>query len=352
MKTVIYTKLEEKFLDEWQSLWESSPDSNYVNSPSWLLAVLESFKYKSYVVIAMYENDRLTAVAALVKERMYGVDFYTVPPGDFVCGIPFLADIQEKGVVEALTENLLKIGNIFLDNVPEQLVDGLKENNAGVDSVPYGLNFYMIFNKDDKGQVVIRNREKRMRKVKNIEEKFQLQSFGGESLEALEVAFRIDDQSRKRVRQYSTFSDESSKQFYKSLAKHFKKNFLINILYYEGSPIAYEMGFIVGTTYFGNQLSFIEEYGDYAPGKVIIVKLIESLGTRNIERLDFGSGDDHLKRSFTNESRPLYKVIIAKNILIRNYIKTIYLWKDKLFNQIRKNVKVYSTYRMMKKWLV
>lgn len=349
METIIYTKLEQKFMQEWQNLWDNSSFANYVNGPQWFLSVIESFQYRNFIIIALYENGKLLAVAALVKEKKYGINCYTVAPGDFACGIPFLIDIQNKKLIKVLTENLLKAGNIVLNNIPEQFVATLKENTAQIDSTADNLNFYMNLDRDEKGQVVIANRKKLLYRSRSIQEKFMLRSFDGENNEALDLAFNIDIKSRKHSRGYNTFSDNKIKDFYRSLAKHYGKNFLIHVLYFEEKPIAYRIGFHVGDTYFGSQTAFLNEYRQYWPGQVLFVKVVDSLVSKNIKKYDFGSGDNYFKRSITNTSRPLYAIIISQNFFIRNFIQIIYRGKNALFNQLRQHVRIYLIYRSIKK---
>src|SRR3989344_5730682 len=352
MKTIIYKKIESKLLQDWVYLWENSPYANYVNSPYWFLSVMENFKYKDYVIICVYKSNHLAALVALIKEKKYCVDFYTVPPGDFVCGTPFLVDPKDAKIMRVLVKKLLETGNIFIDNVPEDIIACLKKNTSEIDFASYSLNYYMSLHKDETGQVFIRNKKKLMRRAHDIEEKLKLKSFNGENPDILKIAFAIDQESRKKTRGYNAFSCEDTKGFYGSLAKHFKKNLLINILYNGNKPIAYEMGFVVGSTFFCSQISSLKEYDRYSLGRVLLIKLFEDLVTKNVNTIDFGSGDDHVKKSFTKEYRALYKVIISKKIVIRNYLKITYQCKNIMFNYLQHHMTAYSLYRNIKTLLI
>ncbi len=349
MQATIYTSLEPKLLSEWSSLWKKSSVANFINSPHWFLSVLDAFHYTDFVIIAIKREEELVAIAGLIKEKRYGVNFYTTPPGDFVCGTPFLFDSEDHEAVQLLTENILEIGHVFLDNVPETLVVSLKTHTSSLAVTPYSINLYLDFQKDEKGKVIIPKRKRLMREAKSVEEKFNLTSFTGENPEIFETCFQIDAKSRKFSRGYNAFSDDQTQVFYQSLAKYFKKYLLINILSFEEKPIVYEMGFLIGKTYFGSQIAFDENFRDYAPGKVLEVKLIEYLSTIDVTRIDYGSGDNYIKRTLTSEFNQLYKVVITKNVFIRIYIKVIYQLRDYIFNALQKHVRVYSVYRSIRK---
>ena len=158
MKAVIYKKINNNVISEWRSLWEKSPDANYTNSPEWFLSVIESFKYKKYVIIALYEKEKLISIGALVKEKQYGVEFYTIAPGDFVCGTPFLLDLENKTAIEMLTKKLLELGNIFLNNVPQTFLTALKQQTSYINATYQAANIYLPVKKNDQGNVLISKR--------------------------------------------------------------------------------------------------------------------------------------------------------------------------------------------------
>src|SRR5690606_12247254 len=115
--------------------------------------------------------------------------------------------------------------------------------------------------------------------IRGIEEQFRMVSFDGTDAKGLELVFAIDKESSKEKKGYSVFKDRSIKNFYKKLSKQLGDTFLVNVLYYKDKPIAYYIGFIMKGTYYWSQNAYILEYGQYSPGKVLLVKLIDFLGT-------------------------------------------------------------------------
>jgi CelD/BcsL family acetyltransferase involved in cellulose biosynthesis len=349
MKTRIYRTIDKEVIKDWQKLWEKSPYANYTNSPQWFLSVLESFEYSDYVIIALYEKENLVVAGALVKEKKYGIDVYTVAPGDFVSGFPFLMKSKDKKLFTAIRKQLIALGNVYFTNVPEDSVLVLHKNKSDMRVTPQAANFVFSLDKDHNGNMYIAKRKKLMRSVKGIEEKFEVKSYDGTSSKALATTFSLDKNSRKQSRGYSPFVSLQIKNFYKILAKHFKENMRINILYFKNMPIAYEIGFIAGKTYFGNQIAFKYKYKQYVPGKVLIVKLLEQHTKEGIEKMDFGSGDNHIKRAFTKNYNQFYQVVVSANKFVRIYIPFLFQVKNELYNRLQEHLTIYFAYRSMRK---
>jgi len=347
MKTIIYKNLESKMMFDWLTLWENSSNANFVNSPMWIKSVLDNFIYSDYTIIAVYEKKQLCAIAWFIKTKKYGISFHTIVPGDFVYDTPFLFASNDSSLRHELFQAIGKLKSVFIDNVSRELVNEMKKYITDVVDSPSNINLYINLDRKLPKDKVINNRNKLMKKVRKIEDLFFIKSYDKHSTEALETVFNIDNKSRKNSRGYNTFSNTIIKDFYTSLSKNFNKNFSINILYFENKPIAYRMGFIINGTYFGSQIAFIEEYAHFYPGKVLLVKFIEEKS--NFDKVDFGSGDNSFKRSVSNGSRPLSKIIISTNIITRNYIRGIYFAKNLVFNQLTKHVKIYTAYRYIKK---
>lgn len=345
IQVVINKLLTDQLYEDWLSLWNNSQEANYVNSPYWFLSVIETFKYKDYVVVAIYEDKQLAGVLTLIKQKKYGVDFYTVLPGDFVCGLPFLLSQQKQNLVKSLLETLLGIGNIFMDNIPEQFANHLEEMTPHMDRIYQDFNYFLTFEKDINGQIVIKDRKKLMHRAKQVEKKFTLRSYTGNESQILDTVFEIDSKSRKKTRGYNVFSSNVMRRFYRTLAKRFGEYFSVHILYFENIPVAFRVGFVVNNIFFASQIAFSDKYRAYSPGNVLLVKFIEEFGIGKIKKVDFGSGNNEFKRTVSNGFRLLNKVVISKNVFIRNYIKIIYFSKDKVFKQMEKHLWVYSMYR-------
>ncbi len=347
MKAVIYKTLDQKVLHEWTALWEKSSEANYTNAPQWFSSVLETFDYKEYAIVSLYENNELLGIAALVKEKKYGIPVYTVAPTDFICGIPFLIDPTDRKAMLFLGKTLQQLGTIFLNNVPEDFSITLKETaNARVKAST--INYYITLTKDEKGAVLVKKKKRLLRRSEEIENSLQLRAFTGVNNEALRTVTDIDSKSNKQAYGYNAFSNPKTVAFYQSLAEQFKTRFTTYIYYHEDKPIAYQLGITVEKTFFCNQIAFLKEYEMYSIGRSLLIRLIEQLGIKGIKIVDFGSGEDHVKRSLTKEYQSLSTVIIAENKKISTYLTTVGVIKNTLYTYLHTNKTMYSLFRKVK----
>lgn len=352
MKTILYTKLDDKIQKDWQTLWEKSTFANFTNSLYWFLSVLESFNYPDYVLIALYEHDRLLCIIPLIKDKKYLKSIYAVMPADFVFGNPFLLDLTNHTLVKNVIAKLLALGTVTMNNIPKEFIDCIVPTTKQYTASIQAKNYTLSIIKDGNGLVEIHSRNKLVKEIRGIENKFVLQTFDGTEPKGLNVAFSIDNQSRKQNRGYNTFADKQIQAFYVSLGKHFKENMLTHILYFENKPIAYELGFSVGKTYYCSQKAYLVEYQQYSPGKVLKVKVIDYLGSNNFSIMDFGSGDDHIKRTIADKEQDFYHVIISNSVMTRYYLNGVESLRNTLFYQINKHKQIYSVYKKIKKSVV
>lgn len=349
MKTLIYKELNERLLGDWKALWHRANYANYVNSPQWFLSVVETFQPKSYVIIATYDKAKLVAIGALVKEKRYGIGVYTTAPSDFVCGLPFLVDIQNRRILNSFAGGIGKVGSIVLDNVAKRDAEAVERAVKNTALTPFSLNFYLEFQNSSSGEVLISNRKKLMHQVRSIEKEFVLKDFSGGETGILKKVFELDSRSRKHKRGYDVFSDKKIMNFFKLLAEKYKEVLKVNILYFRSEPIAYEMGYLISNTYFGNQMAFVDDFSRFSPGKVLIAKLMDSLNTKGVRKFDLGSGDSRLKRSLAKDYSQLYKVVISDNLILRMYINNVYRYRNKTYSLLQRNMTIYSIYRKLRK---
>lgn len=348
MQSTHYAQLTDEVYSAWEKLWNASPYANYTNTPYWFKTVIEQFDYKKYAIIAVYRKNALVAVGGLVRLKKYGLSIYTVAPNDFVCGLPFLFDPTDQTVVKALHNQLLTLGTVFLDNVPETFVAAFKKVSSEMDVYPFSVNYSFPLKRNKKGIVDFQYRKKFFYRIKHEPEKFTLKTCTCKNRTCIDKAFAIDAVSSKRMYGYNCFSTRFIKSFYKKLAKNFKDAIRLDILYFEDKPIAYEIGFIAAETYYENQSAFMAAYQKYAPGNVITAMMLDALAADGIKKADFGSGDTHKKRLITQEKEVLYKVTISKNPVIRFNFHNLSRAKSSLYEKMEKNRKVYALYRKVK----
>lgn len=351
MKSIAYHQLTKQFLLEWQTLWEQSSFATYANAPFWLQAVLRNFTFTEYLVIALYRNKKLVCVAPLEKEKLFGISCYTAAPNDFVCGMPFLLDPSDTEVLYTLVQELTALGVVVLDNLPSEFLHNLKQGTPNLAATLQTKNYFLTLAKDSNDNVVVPLREKLLRRAKRYEEVLCLKSFDGTDQKGLELAFAIDENSSKRTHGYPTFPTRQIMTFYQTLAMLFGTHFMSNILFFKDEPIAFEIGFSIGSTYTGSQIGFHKDYAFLSPGKVLAVRLLESFSKRPIEKIDFGSGDSELKQKLTKEYTELFHTVITKHFFVREYILLLFRAKEFGYTMLKKHKNIYMLYRWVKKAL-
>lgn len=352
MKTKIYTYIDQDLIKLWEKLWETSPIANYTNGPQWFLSVLETFNYKEYALIALFEKEELVGIVALFKGKQFGVPVYAPLPSDYICGIPLLVNTSKNKHIKELLNAMQTLGTCYFDNIPEDFMNLVIKNSSTATTTEAAVNHFLFFSYDADRKLIFPNRKKLLRNIRHNPESFTLNTFDGTQKKGLEIVFHIDKQSRKQGRGYSTFANEKIRKFYILLTQHFGKYLKINILYFGKTPIAYELGFHIGTTYYGTQIAFIGEYRQYAPGKVLSVKLLEYLSSLNIKKFDFGSGDSHLKRMLTDQNQKLYQIVLSQQYTTRIYLKAVKETKASLYETMQKHMYLYKVYRNMVKIII
>ena len=81
------------------------------------------------------------------------------------------------------------------------------------------------------------------------------------------------------------------------------KNWLkAHILFVDDEPIAFQVGFQYGSTYFADQIGFDPSWKRYRVGTVLLLKVIEELcADRSIDKFDFGFGDADYKQLYCDK---------------------------------------------------
>lgn len=346
MKTVIHTEKTKELMSSWQDLWENSPERNYFNGPAWFKSVFDTYHPSEIKILTIVSNHKLLAITSLFKIKKYGFTVYTMIPEDFVCGSPILFDPNYPEANRLLLETVLSLGTTVINNLQEITLKNLKRNSSSLKAVQKSVNYFLNFD----NKVAISNstehRWKKMRKIYKLRDKFELDIGYGLS-DQLEIAFKIDYETRKQRRGYATFNHHEYVTLYRNLASNLGNSLETHLLYYEGNIIAYEIGYRIYDTYYGSQLAFIEKYGELTPGKVIAILLVEHLLATGAKTLDFSSGDNYVKRMFTKTRHDLFDVVISNNFFKSSILITIMRLHEGMYNTLSKHRKLYSFYKAL-----
>lgn len=347
MKAILFAQLDKQLVAEWGQLWDQSPHANYANGPQWFTAALETFKYKNFVIVALYKNDQLVAVCPLVKEKRFGISVYGTIAKDFVCGITFLvSNLTDKQVVKELITQLAKLG-VVLDNIPEETTILFKKYDSQITYSRQSWNAVIPLIQGKDGGIELRKKHALLKRANKIADKLTFTSYAGLNSQIFKEVLLIDKNSKRRQKGISAFSNKATRNFYKSLGQNLQKQLFVNIMYYDKQPIVYEIGFLVNGVYYGSQLASRKSFDKYSILRVFLIHLFEYLLKQNVTTLDFGSGDNHVKRTFTKEFQPLNTIFISRKQLTNKYLQTIYNTRNRVFSAVEGH-KIYSIYRNLK----
>ncbi len=88
------------------------------------------------------------------------------------------------------------------------------------------------------------------------------------------------------------------------------------LLFLDGTPVTYVLGFQYRDVYHYSDIGFDEEYARFSPGSVLLFKLVEDLiENTGLEWVNFGIGDSEYKRQFANDQVPDDSLIILRGTL-------------------------------------
>lgn len=347
-KVIIHNTIEQDIIQKWEELWRNNIDANFSNSPFWFLSIIATFKYKDYKIIGIENNGKLEVITGLIKTNVYGIATYSLLPNDFICGIPFLIDFAQSETIELFISTLKKIGTVIINNVPSTFCKELLKYDNEITTVYLTANPILNFETDSKGEVIIPKKKRMLRESKKYQNHLQFKSFSGDDLEHFKTVFELDRKSPKFQNGYNAFSDISIQKFYKNLAKNFGEYFRINFLYFDETPIVYELGFLINETYYGSQIAHDQQFQYLAPGKVMETELIKYLFEQKVKKINYGSGDNFIKKTLANSYKDLDKLIITNDRKISLYLSLLFKSRDGLFQMINKNKMIYALYRKFK----
>lgn len=349
MRIITYNLLDRKIIDDWNSLWNSSPNATPFNSPGWAISAIKVLKPKGQKVVAIYKDDNLVAVICLIKDRIYGIETYVEPMRCFAHRSGILADFEDMETIKALCSGLNGLGNVVLSHLSDRQIKKISrfcEFNILETTVSPCLHL----NKDQTGELILKGKGKILRKAKKEEKHLSVKYCKKDLYKALESAFEIDDNSTKQEYGYSVFHSDSVKGFFVNLANYIRGSIRVNILYHRGVASAYEVGFVSGREYIDSERAYRSGHGWFTPGKALVVKLAEKLAGEGYSILDLGPGDDDFKDSLATDKREFHSIILGSSSIVGFYLRFCFVVRKRVYDIIFRNKKIYSLYR--KTWLL
>jgi hypothetical protein len=351
MVALIFKKLNEKILIDWEKLWKTSSFSNIVNSPAWFLAAYEAFQHDKYAIVAVYDHEFLVAIAAFVKTKRYGLPVYSIAGLEFADRQPLLADYNNDEVMRIFLSEIIKLGNIYFSAIRKDaaiLINKYQKNSRFFIS---DINAYIDFTINSDSSLCSRKRTNLLNRLSRANQPVNVKFSIDNHNQELETIYNLDVNSSKSKKGRAVFDDVRIKKFYKLLARMMPSSMMTSLLYFGETPVAYNLGFIDHGSFIGSQKAHLSEFNYFNPGKIIEIKAMEYVQKLGINEYDLGRGYDRFKMDFSDNTRILYNIIVSKHSLVRSYYYFVYSLREKLYDLAVRQRKIYSVYRNFKKKL-
>lgn len=310
------TKLTDDRINEWNELWDRSPDAHFFNSPDYFLAFLHAFNPKQYRIIFCYDKKELIAVLPLIKSRRFGITVWACPdrPQNFLDRTAFLISEGASKHIKEITQCAKKLGNVFLADCSEYITKVFLVSSKCL------LGESIICPRTKIGDDTLSNMPaKQQRGMENrIKKNKQHLKFiyFHENLDCqLERIIEIEKNSPKTEKGITLFNHDDAKKLYRSIIETSPQNVAIGILYFDGLPVASIFGLISKNTFLNTHMAFRLDFGNLGPGKMLVYFTLEELRKNGTQIFDFSKGDGKLKREFTNEFPVQHNVYLPSNAL-------------------------------------
>jgi len=178
--------------------------------------------------------------------------------------------------------------------------------------------------------------KKHIRNIKRLEKKLAAENNSPiltinkpDIKKALDEFIEVEQESWKGKKGIAIYSDENLIDIYQSFTNNFtKEKMLVIKLNIGDKTIASAIGFHLGSTLFIHKISHLNEYSKFAPGNILILKLLEhSLKSSNIDELNLVTSPEWAKR-WHPESRKIINITRFNNNISGRLLRlTILNWR-------------------------
>lgn len=322
--TIIY-KEDGKLIGQWNALWKRSENATLFNSYEWFKTCVETYKLQDYELHLCYKNGKLAAVLPLTDYNHFGIKVSGTLCNNVLVDTSFLVEKYDKKLFTYFFGNIIKKRNIFLNKINEKDAKFLYKLFPDMFVSLMAVNPYIDFTKDPLSYISksTSGQVRRIMKKNNNQLQFKTFDHTDDLRKQLEVIFKLEQKSTKKEKSKDLFSDKKNKVFYRNLVKYCGKYLTISFVYYNNNPVVYSFNFVYKDTFIGHQTSFLPEYRNLRPGKIMLYHLIESLQKSHYKILDMGGGINTFKQEFTPFYRFHYNVSYSKSLITMLWWKLI-----------------------------
>jgi CelD/BcsL family acetyltransferase involved in cellulose biosynthesis len=340
----IHHSINDTLKDQWQLLWDKSPEANFHNSPQWFLSCKEGLDISNYLIITITNDGQLEAVFPLLWEKRFGIPALCNPGEKFTDKSTLLLREKNPKYVSLLMDKLMTLGNFYLEEFSADVAEMILSSNKSLVKQKASINPYLPLHPDPLRFMTNKMRNKIRNRIKRHEGHMELLTYKGDP-KGLEEAFALDARSTKRRQGKSDLAGEREKKFMYTLLKMHGDNFTVDFLMYDSVPVVYTIGLVYKNTYHAFQTAYDGTYSQLSPGKVLNFFLYERLVKEGKEMFDYSRGMTYLKKEFTPLFHMQYDIIYSKFFFVLWWWKTCHF----LYNFILESKLLYGTYLFFKK---
>ena len=315
-QTKIITKLDKKLLSAWESLWNESKFAHPFNSPAWfhLNSKLENFK--EYKILTITNNQKLVGILPLVYSKKFGIHILQSPGGKYLDRSSLLIKSIDSEIITVLFNALKKEKDVFLHELPEDIAKMIKETDPTVTTIKVSVSPYLLLENNPYRFVPSDVKNKIVNRLKKNESHIIFKTFFGNK-DSLTIAIELDKRSSKEKQGKQTFSTDYDIQFFEELLHMYKKDFIVDILYFDEIPFAYSIGLRYKNTFHAISTAYDEKHKYLQPGKTLLYFILQRLSDDKLEFFDFSRGLSSVKRDFTPFAATQYDIVLTNNKIIK-----------------------------------
>lgn len=350
MESKIYNALDDQLQKEWESLWASSQNSHFFNSPMWFLTCLKTYRYSKVLILTVYSDSQLVAVLPLVRAKKLGISVLMCPGGVFLDRSSLLlADINENLLLH-IAKTLSKLGNFYLAEVEKNLADSLCQIFPLILKFPQPLSTspYLPLESDPLRFVPSRHRSEINSILRKCQANISTSFISPSTQSDLQTIVELEKVSSKDKKHTEIFNNPNTLLFFRNLIDISPKSVGIILLCFDGQPIAGDIGYIYNSTFRGFYTAYDNHFRHLGPGKLLKYITAQELTKRGFVCYDLSRGLANYKSELTPH------VIYQSDLYYSSNYLVLWWWKalNNLKNYLEKHPRLYETIRMGKNVLV
>lgn len=304
--------LDDPSLDKsvWLNLLGRGETDTIFLTPWWQRAWWQSFARGQLLVLGVFENEELVAIAPLFTDG--GMVFFIGSGGSDY--LDFIGDFSD---VDVLADTLAKamasvpeFAGFRFYHVPDHSGTGSRLQHAavrlGLDCYNEGVTPSPMIDLGAVGKMHVQKKSLvRHQRFFERNGTLQIQHFSNadDILPRLEAFFRQHIERWASTPFPSLFLDESQKRFYKLLVVSTGTDTWLRFTEVEwnDTPIAFHFGFNYRGNYMWYKPSFSIEHARRSPGEVLLRNLLFAAMEERATTFDLGLGDEAFKRRFASD---------------------------------------------------